>query len=232
MCDIKTKKVVKYVFSETLLHYLDKNPAIKGRSKLVHELINSYKLLDKLEVIPPRICSSAELSHFHSIDYISALKNEDELELFGLGYDCPVWNGIFDYCRIVAGSTLAACYELCKKQANITINWFGGWHHAQKDKAGGYCYVNDIVLGIMLLLKVYKRVLYIDLDVHHGDGVEGAFETSNRVFTLSFHQHEPGFFPGTGDSKSTGFALGKGCSANFPYKSGIDGELFTKYFEL
>uniref|UniRef100_T1GBQ7 histone deacetylase n=1 Tax=Megaselia scalaris TaxID=36166 RepID=T1GBQ7_MEGSC len=203
------KKVVKYVYSDSLLYFIDKNPAITGRSKLVHELIKSYGLLGKLPVIPPRICSSAELAQFHSSDYLSALKSGHELEEFGLGYDCPIWDGIFDYCKIVGGSTLAASFDLCRKQSDIVINWFGGWHHSQKDKAGGYCYVNDIVLGIMLMLKVFKRVLYIDIDVHHGDGVEGAFETSNRVFTLSFHQHEPGFFPGSGNSTSTGFASGK-----------------------
>lgn len=226
------KQRIKYVYSDLLLNFIDKNPAIKGRSRIIHELIKSYGLLERLQVLPPRICSSAELSQLHSSDYLSVLKNGNELEEFGLGYDCPVWEGIYDYCKIVAGGTLAACYDLCMKQSDIVINWFGGWHHAQKDKAGGYCYVNDIVLGIMLLLKVYKRVSYIDIDVHHGDGVEGAFETTNRVFTLSFHQQEPGFFPGTGDSKSTGFASGKGYSANFPYKSGIKGYDFRKYFEL
>ena len=71
-------------------------------------------------------------------------------------------------------------------------------HHAKKQEASGFCYVNDIVLSILELLKYHNRVLYIDIDVHHGDGVEEAFYTTNRVFTVSFHRYGD-FFPGTGD---------------------------------
>ena len=71
----------------------------------------------------------------------------------------------------------------------VAINWGGGWHHAQRDEASGFCYVNDIVLAIQHLRRVYDRVLYIDLDVHHGDGVENAFNFSPKVFTFSMHKH-------------------------------------------
>ena len=66
--------------------------------------------------------------------------------------------------------------------------WAGGMHHAKKSEASGFCYVNDIVLGILELLKRHERVLYIDIDIHHGDGVEEAFYSTNRVMTLSFHR--------------------------------------------
>lgn len=73
-----------------------------------------------------------------------------------------------------------------------------GLHHAKKSEASGFCYVNDIVLGILELLKYHQRVLYIDIDVHHGDGVEEAFYTTDRVMTVSFHKYGE-YFPGTGD---------------------------------
>jgi histone deacetylase 1/2 len=80
--------------------------------------------------------------------------------------------------------------------ADISINWAGGLHHAKKSEASGFCYVNDCVLGILELLKKHQRVLYVDIDVHHGDGVEEAFYTTNRVMTCSFHKFGE-YFPGT-----------------------------------
>ena len=75
-----------------------------------------------------------------------------------------------------------------QQEADICINWAGGLHHAKKSEASGFCYVNDCVLGILELLKHHQRVLYIDIDIHHGDGVEEAFYSSNRVMTLSLHK--------------------------------------------
>ena len=86
---------------------------------------------------------------------------------------------------------------------DVAINWAGGLHHARMDKSSGFCFVNDIVLGILELLKHHQRVMYIDIDLHHGDGVEEAFQDTNRVLTVSFHKYsrgeredEPFFFPG------------------------------------
>lgn len=87
---------------------------------------------------------------------------------------------------------------LLLQASEICINWGGGLHHAKKSEASGFCYVNDIVLGILELLKYHQRVLYIDIDVHHGDGVEEAFYTTDRVMTVSFHKYGE-YFPGTGE---------------------------------
>lgn len=83
-------------------------------------------------------------------------------------------------------------------ESDIAINWAGGLHHAKKSEASGFCYINDIVLAILELLKYHARVLYIDIDIHHGDGVEEAFYTTDRVMTVSFHKYGE-YFPGTGD---------------------------------
>ena len=120
------------------------------------------------------------------------------------------------------------------------INWSGGLHHAKKSEASGFCYVNDIVLAILELLKwgwrvaiphrVYTRVLYIVIDIHHGDGVEEAFYTTNRVMTVSFHKFGD-FFPGTGDISDVGYGEGKGYSLNFPLFAGIDDASFVSIFK-
>ena len=113
-------------------------------------------------------------------------------------------------------------------EADICINWAGGMHHAKKSEASGFCYTNDIVLGILELLKYNERVLYVDIDVHHGDGVEEAFYCTNRVMTVSFHKFGD-FFPGTGDLASIGAKKGKHYAVNVPLHAGIDD---TSYVEL
>lgn len=99
-----------------------------------------------------------------------------------------------------------------------------------RDEAEGFCYVNDIAIAIQRLRMRFQRILYIDLDVHHGNGVENAFAYTRRVFTVSFHQYHSGFYPGSGSVSDCGQGNGKGYCINFPYRSHIRGELFTKYF--
>lgn len=114
-------------------------------------------------------------------------------------------------------------------EADVCINWAGGLHHAKKSEASGFCYVNDCVLGILELLKHHQRVLYIDIDIHHGDGVEEAFYTSNRVMTLSLHKFGE-YFPGTGDWRDTGFGKGENYSVNAPLRDGMDDESYRYIF--
>ena len=116
-------------------------------------------------------------------------------------------------------------------QSDIAINWAGGLHHAKKAEASGFCYTNDLVLGIMELLKYHARVLYIDIDIHHGDGVEEAFYLTDRVMTVSFHKYGDMFFPGTGDIKDIGEKNGKYYSVNVPLKDGIDDSNFLRVFK-
>jgi len=99
---------------------------------------------------------------------------------FNLGVnDCPVFEGLYEFSSISSGGSIDAAVQLNTQNSDICINWAGGLHHAKKCEASGFCYVNDIVLGILELLKYHNRVLYIDIDVHHGDGVEEAFYLSN-----------------------------------------------------
>ena len=126
---------------------------------------------------------------------------------FNVGEDCPVFDGLYEFCSIRAGGSVAGAIKLNKQSTDIAVNWGGGLHHAKKSEASGFCYVNDIVLAILELLKYHQRVLYIDIDVHHGDGVEEAFYTTDRVMTVSVHKYGE-YFPGTGDLRDIG--AGKG----------------------
>lgn len=124
---------------------------------------------------------------------------------------------------------MTAARHLNAGTSDIAINWAGGLHHAKKEEASGFCYVADCVLGILTLLERYERVMYIDIDIHHGDGVEEAFYTTNRVLTLSFHKYG-NFFPGTGALDDIGIGKGKYFTCNVPLKDGMDDEAYERIF--
>jgi len=145
------------------------------------------------------------MSLAHSPHYLLALqKSKDEKfdEEFGLAYDCPPRNDLLARASLIAGTSLTAARLLIEKKRKIVINWCGGWHHAFEKKATGFCYINDIVIAIKTLQTFSKKILYIDLDLHHGDAVETAFKNS-EVLTISVHHYAVGFFPGTGGPNDT-----------------------------
>jgi len=109
---------------------------------------------------------------------------------------------------MVAGGSLLLAQELIAGRAKIGIHWDGGRHHAKSNQASGFCYINDVVIAIFSLTNRFDRILYVDLDVHHCDGVQEAFYYSNRIVTLSFHRYGAGFFPGTGSIDEIGEARG------------------------
>ncbi|KAK2106381.1 Histone deacetylase 1 [Saguinus oedipus] len=166
------------------------------------------------------------------------LKASEKLEVPGLhwtdpvnvGEDCPVFDGLFEFCQLSTGGSVASAVKLNKQQTDIAVNWAGGLHHAKKSEASGFCYVNDIVLAILELLKYHQRVLYIDIDIHHGDGVEEAFYTTDRVMTVSFHKYGE-YFPGTGDLRDIGAGKGKYYAVNYPLRDGIDDESYEAIFK-
>lgn len=160
---------------------------------------------------------------------------QDQIK-FNFGDDCPVFDGLYSYCTNYSGATLDATRKLISNQSDIAINWSGGLHHAKKSEASGFCYVNDIVLATVELLRYNPRVLYIDIDVHHGDGVEQAFLSTDRVMTLSFHKYDPAeFFPGTGGLRENGPEHPKNPGAHFslnvPLHDGIDDDQYRWLFE-
>ncbi|XP_044483788.1 histone deacetylase 9 isoform X1 [Mangifera indica] len=207
---------------------------------MAHHLVLSYELHKKMEVYRPHKAYPVELAQFHSAEYVEFLHRitpdtqhlfSHELAKYNLGEDCPVFENLFEFCQIYAGGTIDAARRLNNQLCDIAINWAGGLHHAKKCEASGFCYINDLVLGILELLKYHARVLYIDIDVHHGDGVEEAFYFTDRVMTVSFHKFGDMFFPGTGDVKEIGEREGKYYAINVPLKDGIDDTSFTRLFK-
>jgi len=151
---------------------------------------------------------------------------------YGLDEDCPLFPGLFDFCRLYTGASIDGAAKLNAGQYDIAINWAGGLHHAKKGAASGFCYINDCVLAILELLKAHSRVLYIDIDIHHGDGVEEAFYTTDRVMCLSVHLYRPDwFFPGTGALEEVGEGQGRGYSVNVPLLEGATDDDFMFMFK-
>ncbi len=147
-----------------------------------------------------------------------------------MGEDCPVFDGIYDYCMIYTCGSILGANCLNTNQAQIAINWSGGLHHAKKHQASGFCYINDCVLATLELLKYHARVLYIDIDIHHGDGVEEAFFTTDRVLTLSFHKYGD-YFPGTGSIHDRGVGRGLNHSLNVPFLEGMNDTYYEMIFK-
>jgi histone deacetylase 1/2 len=153
-----------------------------------------------------------------------------QLQRFNVGEDCPVFDGLFEFCQLYTSGSIGGAIRLNQNESDIVINWAGGLHHAKKSEASGFCYVNDCVLAILELLKKHMRVLYIDIDIHHGDGVEEAFYTTDRVMTASFHKFGE-YFPGTGDVKDLGFGKGENYTVNVPLHDGMDDASFLALFK-
>ncbi|KAF4592419.1 Histone deacetylase RPD3 [Ophiocordyceps camponoti-floridani] len=234
-------KKVAYFYDSDIGNYayVTGHPMKPHRIRLAHSLIMQYNLYQKMEIYRAKPATRGEMTQFHTDDYIDFLQkvtpdNMDsymrEQGKYNVGDDCPVFDGLFEFCGISAGGSMEGAARLNRQKCDIAINWAGGLHHAKKCEASGFCYVNDIVLGILELLRFMKRVLYIDIDVHHGDGVEEAFYTTDRVMTVSFHKYGE-YFPGTGELRDIGIGQGKHYSVNFPLRDGITDESYKSIFE-
>ncbi|XP_042456533.1 histone deacetylase 9 [Zingiber officinale] len=237
-----SKERISYFYDGDVgnVYFGPNHPMKPHRLCMTHHLVLSYGLYKKMEIYRPHKAYPVELAQFHSTDYVEFLHRispntqnlfADELARYNLGEDCPVFENLFEFCQIYAGGTIDAARRLNHQLCDIAINWAGGLHHAKKSSASGFCYINDLVLGILELLKYHARVLYIDIDVHHGDGVEEAFYFTDRVMTVSFHKYGDIFFPGTGDVKDIGEKEGKYYAINVPLKDGIDDASFTRLFK-
>ncbi|KAI0637141.1 histone deacetylase RPD3 [Trametes polyzona] len=215
------------------------HPMKPQRMRITHELLTAYDMLPKMHVLRAKRASAETMTRFHTDEYVNFLskvtpENAQQLTYQGtrflVGEDNPAFDGVFEFCTISAGGSVAAAQRLMSGQTDIAINWAGGLHHAKKREASGFCYINDIVLAILEMLRTVPRVLYIDIDCHHGDGVEEAFYTTNRVMTCSFHKFGE-YFPGTGTLEDRGRGKGRGYALNVPLKDGITDEAYRSVFQ-
>lgn len=218
--------------------YGTNHPMKPFRLIMLQDLIWSYGIQNFLHLKYPRKIFIEKMRNFHGMLFFEKLKSKKgffekkfnkNLENFfptSFQNDCPVLRGLTDYCERYSGASLSASADISQKNIQNSVNWGGGLHHGKSDFFSGFCYVNDIVLSILELLKTNEKVLYVDIDVHHGDGVEEAFYLSHRVFTVSFHQFGKFFFPETGNISNKGYGSGKNFSVNVPLKEGLSDKAF------
>lgn len=198
-----------------LFHYGPKHPMKPFRIAITHSLVKSLGLDKKMTIVKPEMLPFT----FHEKTY---LDNLGVLETT----DCPNFIGLSKFCKLYGSASINSAMILAERKYDTVINWSGGLHHAGKNYASGFCHVNDIVMAIQELLKTFERVMYIDIDIHHGDGVEEAFLNSDRVLTLSFHKYGERFFPETGGLITTDHK-----AVNIPLLSGMDDPSYKYIFE-
>ena len=234
---IYSEEYQKYDFGKS-------HPLRPIRLKLTYSLMEKLHLLDheRLTLMKPRLATRQEIERVHTSQYIDAVKilsnNPEDNSVnpyhYGLGPgDNPVFKGMYEAAALVCGASIVAADTVWKDDDFIIVfNPAGGLHHAMKDKASGFCIFNDIGVAIKHLKTIKKdiRIAYLDIDCHHGDGVQWLFYDDPNVLTISYHQDGRFLFPGTGSISEIGEGDGKGFSINFPLLPGTYNKSFIKLF--
>ena len=220
--------------------YPDSSPFKTIRAGLTRKKLHTMGLLSGsgIREVPPIRATPGELEWFHTRRYLSALEAAAQGNLdpegFAMGIgtaDCPVFKDMLEYASWAAGASLTGARMIRDGEAFIAFNPSGGYHHAHADHAGGFCYINDIVLSAMLLARTFKRILFLDLDVHHCDGVQTAFYDRRDVLTISMHENGRTLFPGTGFEEEIGLGDGLGYSVNIPLPPSTYDDAYYRAFE-
>jgi acetoin utilization protein AcuC len=181
-----------------------------------------------VSVISPSPATDSEIETVHDPQYVAVVRHVGRALVpalrFGIGTDDdPVFEGMHEAAALVAGATLAAARSVWSGATAHAVSVAGGHHHAMRANASGFCVYNDLAVAIKWLLSAgAERVAYVDLDVHHGDGVQAAFYDDPRVLTISLHEHPATLFPGTGMPDETGTGDGAGYAVNVALPAGTD----------
>jgi len=186
---------------------------------------------------PCRPASRAELERLHTPRYLDLLQAAAAGELTpeglhaGLGApDTPVFHDLWDYACWACGAALHAADLLLEGRARVAFNLHGGFHHAHADRAGGFCYLNDVALACERLAAAGRRVMYLDLDAHHGDGVQAFFYARNDVLTVSLHESGKTLFPWGGFEHELGEGPGHGYNVNVPLPAQTYDEAYLRAY--
>uniref|UniRef100_A0A669DY18 Histone deacetylase n=1 Tax=Oreochromis niloticus TaxID=8128 RepID=A0A669DY18_ORENI len=210
-------------------HYGAGHPMKPHRLSLTHSLVLHYGLYKKMMVFKPYKASQHDMCRFHSEDYIDFLQKVSpnnmqgftkSLNAFNVGDDCPVFPGLFEFCSRYTGASLQGATQLNHKTALLS-----------NSPRIFTVSVGDITLLLCACSRYHPRVLYIDIDIHHGDGVQEAFYLTDRVMTVSFHKYGNYFFPGTGDMYEVGAESGRYYCLNVPLRDGIDDQSYRQLFQ-
>ncbi|MFE5218657.1 MULTISPECIES: acetoin utilization protein AcuC [unclassified Streptomyces] len=203
------------------------HPMDPVRLELTRKLVGAFGLDRQMEVVAAKPAGESTLRLVHREDYIDAVKAasadpEAADGAYGLGtVDDPAFAGMHEVSALIAGQSVGAAEAVWRGDADHAVNFAGGLHHAMPGGASGFCVYNDASLAIARLLELgAERVAYVDVDVHHGDGVQAAFWEDPRVLTISLHEHPRTLFPQTGWPQETGAGDGEGAAVNVALPAG------------
>ena len=231
-----------FVYSPEQLGYKfsDSHPFNHKRLKLTVDLLKKIQALKDEDIIPARMATDEEIALAHDKSYIEIVKQAGKGLLtpeqtihYGIGTeDTPIFPNMHEASSFLVGGTLQAVDYVMQGLSRHALNLGGGLHHGFFGRASGFCIYNDSSVAIQYLRKHYNvRVLYIDTDAHHGDGVQWAFYDDPNVCTLSIHETGRYLFPGTGNVTERGNGPGYGTTFNFPVDAFTEDESFLMIYE-
>ena len=233
-----------YIYSESFQKYelSPWHPMKPVRLMLTAELMRSYGLPDEPNVseVEPRMATDAELQLIHGSDYINKVRElsaPDAHEGDGLGWglgtgDNPIFADMHEASATIAGGAIQAADLIMGGELDHAFHFAGGLHHAQRQRASGFCVYNDVAIAAAYLKHNHgARVLYLDIDAHHGDGVQNAFYDEPGVMTISFHESGRYLFPGTGYVNQVGEGDGRGYTVNLPLEPYTTDEIILDAFD-
>jgi acetoin utilization protein AcuC len=215
------------------------HPLKPERLRRTYELLTAYRAFDapNSHLVPPRPASRDDLLLFHTAEYVDAVaslsRGEGHAQARRYNFrpdETPVFPGMFETEGLKAGAALTGAEWVAQGQAQVAFSFAGGMHHARPALASGFCVFNDVAVAIHWLVRQGLRVAYVDIDVHHGDGVQAAFYDTDRVLTISLHQAGILFYPGTGFPEEIGTGAGYGYSINVPFLIYTGEELYVWAF--
>ncbi len=230
-----------FIFSEDQLGYKfsETHPFNQKRLVLTIDLLKKMNALPDDLIVPARIATDEELLLAHDERYIDIVKKAsigqvtpEAGESYGIGTDdTPIFENMHEASARLVGGTLTAVDYVMEGKAQHALNLGGGLHHGFRGKASGFCIYNDSSVAINYLKSKYNaRVLYIDTDAHHGDGVQWSFYDDPDVCTVSIHETGRYLFPGTGNINERGSGQGYGTSFNFPIDAFTEDESFLEIY--
>lgn len=230
-----------FIYSDKLLTYRfsDQHPFNQLRLALTLDLLKESETITEQQIIQPRIATEDELLLNHDLAFIEAVKHAGTATLaskiaesFGLGTeDNPIFPHMHEASALLVGGTLTAVDYVMEGKAQHALHLGGGLHHGFKGKASGFCIYNDCSVAIKYIQKKYDaKVLYVDTDAHHGDGVQWSFYDDDSVCTLSIHETGRYLFPGTGNTNEWGHGKGYGYSFNVPVDAFTEDDSFIECY--
>jgi len=236
------EKNAVFIYSDNQLGYKfsDTHPFNQKRLTLTVDLLNELGALNKADIVEPRIATDEEILLGHDSKYMDIVKKaghgeitNEQGEQYGIGTeDTPIFPFMHEASAHIVGGTLTACDYVMQGKAKHAANLGGGLHHGFKGRASGFCIYNDSTVAIKYMQQKYNaRVLYIDTDAHHGDGVQWSFYDDPNVCTISIHETGRYLFPGTGNVTERGTGEGHGTAFNLPIDAFTEDESFLDIYE-